>query len=312
MLLFTTGNCFLLLRRYMRVIFILHGAKKAVKKLPPELNKLRPRDVQFYFCFTTDFGSGKQIAYENARKADLFIIVGGDGILNECLNGLMIFKRENPDDATPALGLLPHGSGNDFSRSFNWKRKSVEDLLNRLIKKQFIEVDVGTITHANGRIEYFLNEASTGISADVVERVSKMPNFLNGNIRFGWAILECFIRYKKRKISLKSVDFEWSEKTLLIACSNGRYFGSGIAIAPDANLTDGLLNVIVIGNVSVWDYLRQLPKLRKGIKINHPQVHYFTTNQIHLSGDWKMEKDGEIAGDLPCTISIQNKTRILA
>jgi len=296
----------------MRVIFILHGAKRGVRKLPSELNKFLSSDLQFFYLFTTNCGSGKQIAYENADKADLFVVVGGDGLLNEALNGLMIFKRENPEKPSPALGLLPHGSGNDFSRSFNWKRKSVEDLFNRLHKKRFVEVDVGTITHANGHIEYFLNEASTGISADVVERVSKMPNFLNGNVRFGWAILECFIRYKKRKISLKTANFEWDEKTLLIACSNGRYFGSGIAIAPDADLTDDFLNIIVIGNVSIWDYLKQLSKLRRGIKIIHPQVHYITTKQLQLSGDWKMEKDGEIGGDLPCTVSIQNKTRLLA
>lgn len=296
----------------MRVIFIIHGAKKGLRQLPKELNNLRPAHQQFYFCFTSDFGSGKQIAYENASKADLITVIGGDGILNECLNGIMIYKRENPTAAIPAITLMPFGSGNDFARNFEWKRKSVNDFILRLEKNDFRQIDIGTIIAENGRLEYFINEASTGLTTKVVERVARMPKAFNGNIKFGWAILEGLLTYKKKTLTIKSDGFEWSGKSLLVACNNGKYFGSGIAIAPDADLQDGFLDVAIIGDVSIFDYLRNLPKLRKGIRINHPQIHYLRTRNLALDGYSRMEKEGEIGSKLPCSISISDNIMILA
>ncbi len=295
----------------MRVIFIIHGAKKGLRHLPKELDALRPANQQFYFCFTSDFGSGKQIAYENAPKADLITVIGGDGVLNECLNGIMIYKRENPDAAIPAITLLPYGSGNDFARSFKWERKSIPDFISRLERNEFRKIDIGSIVAENGRIEYFINESSTGLTTKVVERVARMPKTFNGNIKFGWAIIEGFFTYKKKVITVKSDDFDWQGKILLIACSNGTYFGSGIAIAPDADMADGLLEVTIIGNVSLIDYLRYLPKLRKGIKLEHPEIHYFRTKQLSIDGDLRIEKEGELGSRLPCKISISDNIVIL-
>jgi len=295
----------------MRIIFIIHGAKKELRHLPKTLSKLRPSHHQFYFCFTFDFGSGKQIACENAAKADLITVIGGDGILNECLNGIMIYKRENPLAAIPAITLLPFGSGNDFARNFKWKRKSVTDFIERIDRNHLVKVDVGSIVAENGRIEYFINEASTGLSTTVVERVLQMPVSLNGNIKYGWAIIESFFRYKKKVASVKSIDFNWQGKALLIACNNGKYFGSGIAIAPEASIQDGILDITIIGDVSLIHYLRYLPKLRKGIKINHPEIHYFRTKEVKIEGDLCMEKEGELGSRLPCQISISENIMVL-
>lgn len=295
----------------MRVIFIIHGAKKQLRPLPKELEVMRPKHMQFYFCFTSDFGSGKQIAYENAAKADIMTAIGGDGLLNEVLNGLMIYQRENPTAKIPAITMLPYGSGNDFGRSFNWKRKSIPDFIQRLERNEIKKIDIGKIVAENGRIEYFINEASTGLTTKVVDRVNSLPKFIPGGVKYSWSILECFLTYRKKPITIQYDGVEWSGKILLVACSNGKYFGGGICIAPDADPFDGMLDVTVIGEVSILQYIRYLGKLRRGVKLNLPQVHYIRANKLTLIGDLRIEKDGERGSRLPCTISISEQIDIL-
>ncbi len=295
----------------MRVLFILHGAKKKLRFFPKKLSEFRPPHLQFYFCFTSEFGSGKQIAYDNAHKADVIVVIGGDGILNECMNGLMMYKKDHPTIEAPALTLLPFGSGNDFARMMSWKKKSIPEFIQRLQNPSYVDLDAGCITYQTGRVEYFLGEVSTGLPTKVVERVQRMPAFLSGDIKFGWAIIQCFLTFKKKMLSVKCDEFEWSGNAVLVVCSNGKYFGSGIAIAPDASMTDGIMEIAVIGDVSIWDYLKNLRKLRNGIKVDHPEVHYYTTSKIHLSGEWKVEKDGELGSAMPCQVSFSNKIRIL-
>ncbi len=296
----------------MRAIFIIHGAKKKLREFPKRLSEINPKYLQFYFCFTSDFGSGKQIAYENAHRADVVVVVGGDGILNECLNGIIMYKRGNPELPVPALTLLPFGSGNDFARMMGWRNRSIPDLINKFENPNYLNFDVGRITYESGRVDYFLNEVSTGLATKVVERVERMPPSLSGDIKFGWAIIQCFLTFKKKTLHIKCEEFEWKGKAVLAVCCNGKYFGSGIMIAPDAQMDDGLLNIVIIGNVSIWDYLRNLHKLRKGIKIEHPEVHYFKAPKVHISAEWNVEKDGEMGGATPCEVSFFEKVRILA
>jgi diacylglycerol kinase (ATP) len=296
----------------MRVIFIIHGAKKELRHLPKALEAMRPQHQQFYFCFTSDFGTGKQIAYENAKKADIMTAIGGDGLLNECLNGLMIYQRENPTAKIPAIAMLPYGSGNDFGRSFNWKSKSVSDFIQRLERNDIQNINIGKIIADSGRIEYFVNEASTGITTKVVERVARMPRFLPGGFKFAYAIFECFLTYRKKRITIQYDGVEWSGKILLVSCNNGKYFGGGICIAPDADMFDGILDITVIGDVSIFQYLLHMRKLRRGDKIKLSEVHYIRANKLRLLGDLRIEKEGERGSRLPCTITISEQIGILA
>lgn len=295
----------------MRVLFILHGAKRKLRAFPKKINEVRPQHIQFYYCFTSEFGSGKQIAYDNAHKADVITVIGGDGLLNECLNGIMMYKKDNPTAQPPSLTLLPFGSGNDFARMMGWKKKSIPDLIQKLQTPNYQDFDVGCIQYGTGRLEYFLNEVSTGLPTKVVERVEKMPAFLSGDIKFGWAIVECFLSFKKKPMQVRSKEFEWQGNAMLVVCSNGKYFGSGIAIAPEASMTDGIMEITIVGNVSIWDYLKNLSKLRKGVKLNHPEVRYYQTAKAQINGQWKVEKDGELGSKMPCEITVTDKIRIL-
>ncbi|MBT8179573.1 MAG: hypothetical protein HKP60_10685, partial [Eudoraea sp.] len=91
-----------------------------------------------------------------------------------------------------------------------------------------------------------------------------------------------------------------------MAVANGRYFGNAICIAPDARLTDGQFQVSIFGDLSIWDYLKNLGKLKKGVKINHPQVSYHEAHEVLLESKdpCGIEADGEYVGRAPATLSI--------
>lgn len=286
----------------MHVTFIINGSKKSGVKV---LESLRQLATQFEseFYFTKSKGHAITIAEKLAEKTDVIVSVGGDGTISECVNGVMLFRLKNPSAPLPAIALLPLGSGNDLARNFKWDT-SVADLVYRLEHLKYSPVDIGSIEYKNGTQDFFINETSTGLSRSVVERVSQMPSYLNGNLKFGIAILRTFITFRKQTIEIKSDHFNWKGKVMLLVCANGKYFGSGIGIAPDADTNDGLLDITLIGDVTLFDYLKYLPRLRRCEKIIHPEVHYFKCKMLHLAGSGMLEKDGEIGSHLDCSIHI--------
>ena len=295
----------------MRVIFIIHGAKRGLQNLPRLLNSMRPEQCQFFFCVTSNYSTVKQLAYENAGKVDLITVVGGDGLVNECINGLMIYKNETQTEQLPAIATIPVGSTNDFARYYKWKKKSIPDFIARLKKGNFRTIDIPCITSDNGRNEYYINEAGAGLSTHVVKRIEQLPSQLYGEIKFGWAITLGILSFKKRTFSIESPDFTWSGKSLLLTCCNGSYLGGGVCIAPNASLEDQLLDVVIVGDVNIFSYFRLLPKLRKGIMFHHPKIHRYRTNNLRIQGNCMIQKDGELGAPLPCEIKIKDTIRIL-
>ena len=94
-----------------------------------------------------------------------------------------------------------------------------------------------------------------------------------------------------------------------MALANGKYFGNAICVAPDAKLDDGMLQISIFGNLSIWDYLINLPKLRKGIKINMEEVQYFSAKELLIESkeSCSIEADGEYVGLIPANIVVLPK-----
>jgi YegS/Rv2252/BmrU family lipid kinase len=241
------------------------------------------------------------LAKAAAVESQLIVAVGGDGSLNECVNGIMQFSANNPSAVLPKIALLPEGSGNDFARNFGWP-KAVNNFLERLAANSYQKVDVGAIAYGNNETDYFINAASAGLGPQVVKLVSKMPKSWNGNLKFGLAAIGALCSYQKKDAKLAWSNQSFQGKILAVVCANGKYFGSGIGIAPDAVLTDGLLNITLIGNIGLWQYLRYLPALKRCEKIVHPHVHYFTTQELLIEMDGSFEKDGELGKQAPARV----------
>ncbi len=285
----------------MKILFILNGAKPSARKFQSAIKRNMSDGNEFHFVFTTKKGSAIDLAENAAQTFDVIAPVGGDGTLSECVHGLM--KAQKTQSNTPLLIPIPLGSGNDFARNFNWKNDEANWRM-RLASKAPIPVDVGRIQYANGEETYFQNVTSAGFGPTVVNLVEKFPSGWPGNLKFGLSILIAFIRYKKQTIHVRGEDFTWSGKAMAVVIANGKYFGSGIGIAPKANVNDGFFNVTIIGNITIVDYLMQLRKLKKCKLIQHPEVHYHRSKHIELKCESSLEVDGESGKKGNCIITV--------
>lgn len=287
----------------MKVLFVLNGSKIACRSIPSNMQKLKHESDDYQFIFTEKKGHAIELCQELAFKFDIIVPVGGDGTISECVTGLMKIQANFPGTILPHLAPWPMGSGNDFARNFDWKN-SAKTMIRRMKLSSIISVDVGCITNGDGTTNYFINETSVGLGPAVVEIVERLPRRLPGNIKFAIAILFTFPFYKKKSTHISGDYFEWSGSPMAIVIANGKYFGSGIGIAPDAILDDGKFNVTIVGNISILDYLKHLPNLKKGKKVIHKEVHYQTSCNVEINIQGLIEKDGELAGNDTAKISL--------
>lgn len=281
----------------VRIHFIVHGGRAKALNTANYLAEHLPSTHEAVF-FKTVSKEGLAELIEQARhEAELLAIIGGDGLFSLTVKFLLLHSGP-----MPAVALIPSGSGNDFARNFGWISSPLQ-FLDRLQRAQFTALDCGEILSARHR-DIFTNETSTGISNAVVRLVEKKPVSWNGNLKFGLSILQAFATFRKRECEISWEGGSWSGKAMLVACCNGKYFGSGIGIAPDAQPGDGFLELVIIGNISIFHYLRFLPRLRKGLKIDHPEVQYVRTSRIQINAEGSLERDGEPGVELPAEIGI--------
>ena len=294
----------------MKTVFIVNNKNNRLAKVLPRLEHCcvqgNLNSVQFIFTVR------RKHAIELAKKAtesgcDFLIAVGGDGTLHELING--VFQSNLPAIEYPVIGLLPCGSANDFARTACISN-SIEALVARIQTNTTQQIDLGRILlHQTQETCYFINIAGIGLGAQVVQNLEESSSVLGPGFNYFKHILKGFLSYVKKEISCTSTAWQWKGKLLQMAIANGRYFGNAICIAPDANLADGQFEVAIFGNLSIWDYLKNLGKLKKGTKINHPQVSYQDANEVVLAGDdpCGIEADGEYVGLAPATFSILPK-----
>lgn len=235
------------------------------------------------------------------KHFDVIFAAGGDGTLNQVVNG-MLAGNENSSEL-PVLGLIPLGSGNDFARTVNIKPEAylIRDLLAAGKPKP---VDVGRITftgEAGTPFCYFINIADVGMGPEVVKRVLDSGRAFGTTLTYYAAILRSFATYKLIDVSLKTPEWQWQGKVRSVAIANGRFFGSGIGIAPDAEPDDGTFACFIGGNVSAMDFLLQQGRMRSGRRATHRNIHYFQASAVELTSDKQhaIEADGELVGNLP-------------
>ena len=254
----------------------------------------------------------KKHAIELAKQAtengcDYMVAVGGDGTLHEVINGML--QSNIPANEYPAIGLLPHGSANDFARTARIS-KSIEELIELIQSNTTQKIDLGKIIlQQTQETRYFINIAGVGLGAEVAQNLEQSSSVLGPGFNYFKHIIKGFLAYVKKEVSCTSSTWQWKGKLLLMTVANGRYFGNAICTTPDAKLTDGQFQVAIFGNLSIWDYLKNLGNLKKGAKINLPQVSYYVANEVLLESNDScgIEADGEYVGLAPATISVLPK-----
>ena len=291
----------------MKIVFVVNNKNDRLAKVLPRLES---------YCQQTHIGSVQFIctlrekhAIELAQQAtedgcDYLIAVGGDGTLHEVVNGVL--QSKVPAIEYPALGLLPYGSANDFARTAGVSN-SIEELIKLIQTNSTQKIDLGKIlVQQTQESRYFINIAGVGLGPEVVQSLKQSSSVLGPGFNYFKHIIKGFFSYTKKEVSCTSSSWRWKGKLLQMAVANGRYYGNGICTAPDAKLHDGQFQIAIFGDLSVWDYLKNLSKLKKGVKIDHPQVHYYDSKQVLIESNVAcgIEADGEYVGLAPANIRI--------
>lgn len=242
-------------------------------------------------------------ACELAQKAevDILLSAGGDGTLNQVLNGIM------SNDKQPIVGIIPIGTGNDFSRTCGLSLQAQE--LVSLIKNNSIHpTDIGKIDLHNESGEkitrYFINVSSVGMGPDVADAMRKDSRRFGSKVTYLKAIVKVFFMEKPKSILITSGDWKWDLPLRLAAVANSKTMAGDLQIAPHNKVDDGIFSIYIAGAVSTLQFIKELMKLKKGKKSDNPLICTHEANYFHLQGDALIEAEGEIQGRLPASIEV--------
>lgn len=243
------------------------------------------------------------------------IAVGGDGTINEAVNGF--FGPDGAMASDAVFGFVTSGTGGDFRKTFDIP-PGYEAAVARLKDAHPRPVDVGRVSCVSQSgepvLRYFINIGSFGLSGVIVDSVNRahIAKWFGGTFAFGFHSLMAMLRYRDRKVRIR-VDGQYDEIDSIstVAIANGKYFGGGMKIAPDAVPDDGQFDVIVIGGSPKRAAMKDMKLFYTGEHVNKPHVRCLRGQKIVVApvAETKghtvlIELDGESAGQLPATFEI--------
>ena len=251
-------------------------------------------------CVLTEApGHARRLARDAvARDVERVVVVGGDGTVSEVAGGVA--------GTRVAVGVVPAGTGNDFSRALGVP--TATGAAARLALEGPAQwVDLGQ-ARIGERSVAFVNVAGCGFDAEVVRRTSAAPR-LGGTLPYLIGIVRTLSAFRPRPMRFH-VDGRLLERCSLgVAVANGPRYGGGMLIAPRAAIDDGLFDICLIGNVSPVQVLALLPRLYAGTHGGHRAVEFFKCRELRVepvvSADVSCQADGELLGEVPVTFSIQ-------
>ncbi len=265
----------------------------------------------FKVCFTQKKGEGSLLTKKALEEgARLVVAVGGDGTLNECLNGFV--EDDRPVNPRSQLGLLPLGRGSDLARFLKIPRPP-NLALSCLVHSKVRFFDIGKVIYTDFRGQkssrYFLNIASVGIPAHVDNWVNKTPGFLGGRLSYLYSTLRSLLEYSPQQVFYSFGDERHDQKLLMMIVANGGYFGSGMHVAPQARIDDGLFHVASVRAMGVGKMITELSTLYSGDYLKSTEVHSFSTYRLQVkpasgSRPVMIEMDGDTVGKIPATFEV--------
>ena len=252
----------------------------------------------------------RRILKEDAAR---IVAVGGDGHLNEVLNGFI--ENDLPVNAESRLSFVMTGTGCDFQRSLGISSKwqnAVAELKDAKVRK----IDVGKVTYTAAdktqKIRYFDNIASFGLSGAVDHCLehSRLRDYLGGSPLFLWATIKTVFTHPNQSIRFRINDGPEEEIcSRLGLLANGRYFGGAMHAAPEAELDDGLLDLLMLKEISVAKFLWHLPKIYKGTHLKIPEIFFQKVRKFTAESSEQviLDIDGESPGYLAATFEVLPK-----
>jgi YegS/Rv2252/BmrU family lipid kinase len=277
------------------------GGGRTGRAWPRLRDVLARAGLDFDWVATAAAGDAVRLAADGARAGhDLVVAVGGDGTVNEVVNGV------TGDGPTPlaTAGAVLTGRGRDACRNFGVPARA-EAAAAALVAGRDVLLDLGLATWADGRRRYFLGAAGAGFDAAVAARAASLR--ARGTLPYLFAVLATLHASRPAAATIR-VDGAPAWRTPLIAAvaANARYFGGGMMIAPQADPRDGVLDLVVLGALGRLEMLRWLPTIYRGRHLANPRVtaRRATTVVLEAAAPLPTQVDGEVGGATPVTLTV--------
>jgi YegS/Rv2252/BmrU family lipid kinase len=234
--------------------------------------------------------------------ARLIVAVGGDGTVNEVVNGIA-----GVDDVE--LAVVHRGTGGDFVRTFDIPH-SLDGALDVATANTTRQIDLGRATYHSWAgpeaTQWFANVASAGMSGAVAKRVNETGKALGGKASYAWSTVAVFARWKNVELTV-TVDGEKRGGPMYdVMVANGRFLAGGMKMTPDAEPDDGLFDVLLIGDVTKRDLVVTLPKIYRGTHLPHPKAELLRGARVSIESPIPLpvQLDGEQPGTTPVTFEV--------
>jgi YegS/Rv2252/BmrU family lipid kinase len=267
------------------------GAGRAAKLLPRVEQALDARRAVFRVQRTKGLEHGIRQSLDAIEAGELPVVMGGDGLIG-AVGGAMA-GSEVP------LGIIPGGRGNDLARGLGIPDEP-EEAVEVLLGGESRRIDVGEVNGVR-----FLGIVSVGFDSEA-NRVANETRFLRGNLVYAFAALRTLMRWKPARFTVRVDDERHRFTGYSVSVANNRAFGGGMFIAPDAELDDGLFDVVAVGAVGKLRFVANLPKVFKGTHVEEDEVQVFRARHLELtaSSPFPVYADGEHISDLPASLRV--------
>ena len=278
------------------------GAYSTRRKWPIISRLLKRVGLSFDFQYTEGVGHAIELARAAASDGYQFLVaVGGDGTVNEVANGILY----STGATRTALGIISTGTGSDFVRSVGIPR-DFPSACSTLTSSKRLAIDVGVVEcQSKGQTlrRFFVNAAGVGFDAAVVEKTERLPKYFGGTIPYLAGVILTLFSYKNKPVVLNVASEVMTGRVLNVVAANGGYLGGGMHVAPQAEITDSLLDVVIVGDIGKFELLKELPTVYKGTHINHPKVKVKKVSRLTIQSPEPMliHADGELLGESPAS-----------
>ncbi len=258
-------------------------------------------------------GHARELAARAAHGgADVVIAAGGDGTLHDVVNGIV----STGNHSNVAIGVVPLGTGNDFAKTCGVTSDPgyIADLV---AQRKSRMVDVWKLaclgTDRAQATRYFINACSIGLGPATVQRLLSSKRRLGPAITYWKAIVGAFFNYVPEEIHCNAGNWSYRGKVRAFVIANGKSFGNGLVIAPEAKPDDATLNVFAAGAVPLLNFLIYQQQLKSAKTINDSLIKYYTAAKLSITspGRTLIETEGELAGYLPAHIERAGQVRFL-
>ena len=278
------------MRRLSLIVNPVAGGGRPARALPDVQSALRAQGLEYRFEYTKSLEHARELAVEAAGNGEVAVAFGGDGLIGAVAGAVK--------DTDGVVGILPGGRGNDLCRVLGIPRKPVAAcaVLASGVERR---LDLGQAGEKT-----FAGIASCGFDS-VVNRIANETRVVRGSPVYALALVRALPSWKPARFEVTLDDGAARAFTgYSVAAANSKEFGGGMLLAPNASLTDGLLDVVIIEDMPKHRYLRLAPTVFRGRHVRHRGVDVIRGREVHISASepFTLYADGEAIAELPVTI----------